>query len=333
MDIFPLACPDNRTISLYINKYGYTYSGTFKYINPCSTTIVNYDYTGGQQSFVVPTGCTGKYKLEVWGASGGNYNTTNHRGGYGGYAMGVVTLSAGTTIYVNVGQRGVDNTTYGTLLPDTYNGGGQNGANPGGAWIGSSGGGATHMAFDSGVLATLSSHATDGRILIVAGGGGGASYATNGNYYYGSGTGGDGGGYSGGTGTGRSYDDGYYSGVGGTQTSGGTGCEESCFGTARISKSTNQNCGHGGGGGGYYGGASGFGPGGGGGSGYIASANLITATVNGTTYTKHMYGYSISTSTTASIRTNTGTCVETGATADCAKTGNGYAKITFLTSE
>lgn len=65
----------------------------------------NYDYTGEIQTFVAPK--TGIYKLESWGAQGGDATdgTLTARGGYGAYAVGEVLLIKDETIYINVGGQ------------------------------------------------------------------------------------------------------------------------------------------------------------------------------------------------------------------------------------
>ena len=47
--------------------------------------VWDYDYTGGEQTFKVPI--TGTYKLETWGAQGGNAYDERASGGYGGYSV------------------------------------------------------------------------------------------------------------------------------------------------------------------------------------------------------------------------------------------------------
>ena len=63
----------------------------------------NYDYTGGEQTFIAPT--TGTYKLEVWGAQGGSINETYY-GGYGAYSFGNIKISQNDKLYINVGGTG-----------------------------------------------------------------------------------------------------------------------------------------------------------------------------------------------------------------------------------
>ena len=67
--------------------------------------VVFYKDTTGSDSYTVPSGCNGIYKLETWGAQGGSccYGGT---GGKGGYARGNVILEVGETVYANVGGSG-----------------------------------------------------------------------------------------------------------------------------------------------------------------------------------------------------------------------------------
>ena len=92
--------------------------------------VWNYDYTGGEQTFTVPT--TGTYKLETWGAQGGSINETYY-GGYGAYSFGNIKISQNDKLYINVGGTGkiyeypnvVDKTTNGNIkAAGGYNGGG-----------------------------------------------------------------------------------------------------------------------------------------------------------------------------------------------------------------
>jgi hypothetical protein len=314
--------------------------------------VTNYDYTGGQQTFT-PT-VSGYFKLEVWGAAGGkgiaSTNIDGAHGGYGGYSIGVSKINAGSTLYIHTGGAGatLSCTSTGCAAAGGYNGGGgiPYSANNDGA----SGGGATHIATVAGLLKNLSTYKDTGgtnvskEILIVAGGGGGEG-STGG----GSGStavyGGNGGGFSGQKGYsvwGSSCGLNVSSGDGGTQTAGGAtyntcatyhqphmNSTAGSFGQGGQSGSTSgsDTGASGGGGGGWYGGGGGFILSGGGGSGYIGSSNLISSS----SITKHMTCYSCTTSTAAATRTNSNTNAATSAaTADRAKLGNGYARITYL---
>ena len=73
--------------------------------------ILNFNYTGAVQSITLPKGT---YKLECWGAQGGNGangssgldSSSGAPGGKGGYSMGTLLLPAKTQIYVYVGGKG-----------------------------------------------------------------------------------------------------------------------------------------------------------------------------------------------------------------------------------
>ena len=243
-------------------------------------------------------------------------------------------------LYVVVG--GVGQTKQGLNL--TINGGYNGGGNAYTAnygilpyIIGASGGGATHIASSSGVLKDKSSQKNS--IIIVAAGGGGGSKWTD---AYWSGRGGNGGGIQGGHGIHIENDDHEGYGTGGTQITGGAcyannsydiagfgygGFADYAYSRSGSSPTEQANAG-GGGGGGYFGGGGGcfVGGGGGGGSSYIGSSNLIS----GGGITKHMTCYSCTTSSVAATRTYSNTNVSETATADYSKTGNGYARITYL---
>ena len=230
--------------------------------------------------------------------------------------------------YVNVGGNGVGGADsvngYGIVIEGAYNGGGN-----ARTWIDNktvgSGGGATHISITSGILSSLSSNIDD--ILIVSGGGGGT--ASGAVQYYS----GDGGGYIGNSGYagGNSW-----FGSGGSQTAGGSKSVEggitgnsAGFGQGGYayyhSVSTSAYGNSSGGGGGFYGGGPGLGAGGygGGGSGYIGNSLLTD---------KYMYCYNCATSNVESTKTYTTTCAEETPTENCAKIGNGYARITYLHS-
>ena len=64
-----------------------------------TTSVFEYDYTGEEQIFTVPK--TGTYKLEVWGAQGGNYNLLK-LGGYGAYSVGNIELKKDEKLYVKI---------------------------------------------------------------------------------------------------------------------------------------------------------------------------------------------------------------------------------------
>lgn len=276
-----------------------------------------FDYTGSEQTYTVKL--DGKYKLEVWGAQGGSYNS-EYYGGYGGYSVGTIELKKNQMIYVYVGGQGTilnDNSDY---IPGGFNGGGR-GANKDANVISTSGGGATHVATRSGLLSSLEGYKDN--ILIVSAGGGGTSYQS-GTY---SGVGGSGGGYIGSDGTNTMTD--YKPGAGGTQSSGGNSgggvANNQERGTSgSFGQGGNGNYYSGGGGAGLYGGGASNQSGAGGGSSYIGNSLLSD---------KSMYYYcssSCNTSTATSTKTVSTTCVDETAKKNCAKLGNGYVKITYV---
>ena len=263
-------------------------------------TIYDYSYTGNVQEFVVPV--DGIYKVELWGASGGDgtdlnvyYNGSNmtfgQKGGYGGYTSGEIELRKGQKFYVYVGEMGKRSKLV------SFNGGGSGGI--GGkyyngtaaedlAFAGNSGGGATDIRLVSG-----SWNSFDGlksRIMVAAGGGGATTpdYSSSGGLSYGGGlTGYSGGYYSG-------HDSNGQNGQPGSQTSGGlkgynyAGSSgevySGSFGIGGSTFSLSSNVGAGGGGGGYYGGSGaggtlsgGTGQGGGGGSSFVSGHNGCNA--------------------------------------------------------
>lgn len=150
-------------------------------------TVFNFAYTGSVQEITLPKG---RYKLQCWGAQGGNVSGSyTATGSKGGYSEGVLTLTEPTTIYVFVGGQGTSSATSSTS--GTANGG----WNGGGASVRKSsydssniygesyprpGGGATDMC-----LVTSTMNYQSGRTnrssesllsrFIVAGGGAGAS--------------------------------------------------------------------------------------------------------------------------------------------------------------
>lgn len=128
-----------------------------------------FDYTGAVQEFTVPK--TGKYKLEVWGAQGGD-SATPSKGGKGGYAKGTVSLTQGTKLYVYVGGEGLSKYVSSNSFSQALSGGFNGGGNITGISTGSSGkyyatgGGASDVRIKEDSLYSR---------VIVAGGGGGST--------------------------------------------------------------------------------------------------------------------------------------------------------------
>jgi len=286
--------------------------------NWIESSLVNktFSYTKTEQTFTAPV--SGYYKLEVWGAQGGSYNTT-HRGGYGGYSVGSVYLNKNQILYINVGGMGsfsLQATSTATTISGGYNGGGTGTSGGDGASYsagGGSGGGATHIALVSGKLSNLSSADNKSKILIVAGGGGGAAADSYQSYMFS---------YSGGNGGGL-----YGTSVSGESTTCTPGSQSSgsAFGIGGNYASLTH--GAAGGGGGYYGGTGGgVNAPGCGGSGYINNSLLLSYS----SVTKSMYCYNCTPSTDAGTKTVSTTNVSSTATSNYAKSGNGHAKITYI---
>ena len=264
-------------------------------------------YTAEEQEFLAEK--NGSYKLEAWGAQGGG--NTRYQGGYGAYASGIVYLNKNDKLYINVGGAGTINAISSGTTSFTaggYNGGGNStsGGDSGYTAGGGSGGGSTHIAKVSGLLSVLENNKND--ILIIAAGGGGANI--------------------------NSYDNNSLSHVGGSaggiSSTSKSGEKTSCTSATQIAGFSfglggnylSNVHGAAGGGGGYYGGGGGSvnGPGCGG-SSYIGNSLLSN---------KVMYCYNCTASTDVDTKTETTTCNEETPTGNCAKKGNGYAKIIYL---
>ena len=250
------------TVTESSGKYTYTPNLV---INPIE---YSFDYTGAVQEITLQPGT---YKLEVWGAQGGD-NTNASAAGKGGYSTGIYTVSATTTLYIYVGGKGNIYTTSGGGAIGGWNGGGAAYAS---AWGRGSGGGATDISLVGGDCTLTSNRyirttASYNDRIIVAGGGGGATGLTDGMTTESAGSAGYGGGSLGGAGTSVSGT-GQGRGAGGSSTSAGTNTSYSAgngsfgYGGSGTSSFTAA-----GGGGGYYGGAAGSGAGGG--SGYVSSS-------------------------------------------------------------
>ena len=121
-----------------------------------------------------------------------------------------------------------------------------------------------------------------------------------------------------------------WGGSGGTQLVGGHLESNSGLGVGSFGQGSSYDSGYGstGGGGGYYGGGTGGRghAGGGGGSGYIGNSLLLSSS----SIIKHMACYNCTTSSALDTNTISNTKVNSTATSNSAKTGNGYAKISFI---
>lgn len=280
-----------------------------------------FDYTGSEREYVAPY--DGVYQIELWGASGGNApGIHNNVGGKGAYVKGNVSLTKGTTLFINIGGQGENANNMGihddgNKRPSMggYNGGGN--VVGYGQCVGAGGGGATHVALVSGLLSTLSGQRD--KVLMVASAGGGASLDNNNRTTF-EGSGGAGGilkGYDGKT-VGNTQCLAY----GATQSSGGRSCTTSIYGYFGGSNYTGSSVeiDGGGGGAGYYGGGNSICSGGGGGSSYI-NENTIFTSLNAEYLINNIVTYD---GESKDMPTHSGKSTMTG------NSGNGYAKITYL---
>lgn len=157
-------------------------------------TEYSYSYTGDYQTFKAPA--TGFYQIELWGAQGGNsvgnnsktcsYNRGNAYGGgcggFGAYTSGVIKLNKDETLYIYVGQRGLNGQARKNKVGG-WNGGGSSTYDHSDDEASGSGGGATDVR-----LVPTSSKTTwnefeslKSRIMVAAGGGGGSDVYVGGN--------------------------------------------------------------------------------------------------------------------------------------------------------
>lgn len=289
--------------------------------------ILNFDYTGTVQSVTLPEGT---YKLECWGAQGGNSNLSNGtygNGGKGGYSTGILNVSANTTIYITVGGQG-QNGALNTRTAGGFNGGGDGyGTNNSG--VGGGGGGASDISLMRPVFSQSSYFINKIRDtnsllsrIIVAGGGGSAGYNVSNN----AANGGAGGGTTGQDGLSNRV----YHGTGGKQTTFGTGgsSEES----NRYSVQAKFGCGASasnstdvapGGGGGWYGGGLHC-DSAGGGSGYVYTSATASNYPSGCLLNPSYY-----LSAAKTIAGNTSFTSPTGSS-ETGHSGNGYCRITVI---
>ncbi|WP_084608560.1 fimbrillin family protein [Xylanibacter oryzae] len=157
----------------------------------------NFNYTGDVQTYTIPL--DGTYKIECWGSCGGGNSTTI--GGKGGYVCGNLKLTRGSILYVYVGEKGDIFDESVPLTTETYNSTkdpsdavlftlGRTGHiifNNGGESVSVilynkqnwtyAGGGSTDIRLSNGKWNDFNSLKT--RILVAAGGGGACTYNTN----------------------------------------------------------------------------------------------------------------------------------------------------------
>jgi len=283
-----------------------------------------FSYTGAEQCYAVPANVS-KVRVVAVGAPGAG-------GGNGAQATTIVSVTPGSSLYVEVGGKG-------SGMTGGFNGGAGGGDSsfPGisNATDSNGGGGATDVRTCASSSCTL---ATNDTRLAVAGGGGGHGGSGPDFFRCSGGPGGAGGNTGanscgGGTGCGA----GAGGGAAGKSTSGGAGGSGGCggngaagtLGTGGSGGQGNQGSGGGGGGGGYYGGGGGggglqIGGGGGGGGSSFAPAGTVATDDTGTPSVKLSYNtgpaanlsLQLSQSSLVADGTSTATATATVTTAD-----------------
>lgn len=84
-------------------------------------TVFNFNYTGTVQEVEL---LQGKYKLQCWGAQGGNSGSYSGIGSKGGYSEGILTIDNLTIVYIFVGGKGANGTNSTSVANGGWNGGG-----------------------------------------------------------------------------------------------------------------------------------------------------------------------------------------------------------------
>ena len=163
-----------KAVDLLVKQKGKTYP---------SGTVFNYSYTGTVQEVTLPPG---RYKLQCWGAQGGNSESYSGTGSKGGYSEGEITLTEVTTLYIFVGGKGGNGSST-SLVNGGWNGGGgsvgrssYNSGNTYGISYPACGGGATDIALVTSGMSYLGGRTNRSAAsllsrFIVAGGGAGGS--------------------------------------------------------------------------------------------------------------------------------------------------------------
>lgn len=303
----------DATVTLAVEDYAGNIS--YKEVTTTCLDVWNYSYTGDYQTFTALY--TGWYKIELWGASGGRGRISNvatinlNSGGKGSYTNGEIYLTEGEVLYLYLGGVGGDNDGTASY---TYGLGGYNGGGNGGyenqsetyPENGAGGGGATDVRLVSGTWNDNLSLAS--RIMVAAGGGGGGS--TNGAE-----------GSDGATLIGLAKS---------SLTAAGTQISGYAFGIGRNGYISSSNYGaYGGGGGGYYGGT------------WTSNNTTSTSAQPGASGSSFISGYAgvnaitsiTSTSATANTIHYSGKYFVNGRMDSEVNSGNGKAKITFITDD
>ena len=318
-------------------------------INSSFSSTQDFSYTGDVQSYTVPF--TGTYKIECWGAEGGDDpNKGGALPGKGAYTSGYINLTSGRQLFLYIG--GVGSSLYKQINYGGWNGGGTSTSNAN-TYFPSGGGGSTDVRLikHSGSDGWSGTSSLRSRIMVAAGGGGCLS---DGNSTIANGANAGGlKGYVAYNTANSSFTESDFDGTGSTQISCGS-CPAYVDPNWQYSKylkdGTINPWGYfgyanqlyvdlywaGGGGGGWWGGLSVHGRGGGGGSSFISGMSGCVAmsedgtqnssinymTINGTIYSFTSPVMIDGASSMPALLGGT----ETG------HSGNGYARITFVSA-
>jgi hypothetical protein len=274
------------------NAHGTTYGSDQEFATAPGSAQATFDYTGGEQTFVVPAGVWSVHVLAVGGHGGvADGSNAGGRGGSAAQVTGELSVAPGEKLYVEVGGNGGEGSE---LNPGGFNGGAPGG---GPAFNGGGFGGGGGGASDVRSTPRSSGLSPDDRLLVAGGGGGGGEGGESSNAEHG----GDGG-PAGQPGQGTRY---YLGGGAGTAVGGGSagltgvggveGCgsgEPGLPGALGSGGAGGHQCfelgqSGGGGGGGLYGGGGGGGtqdyaaPGGGGGSSLVPAGGTVALAAPG----------------------------------------------------
>lgn len=258
---------DDAVKGLTFSAYGFNFRNESGCLYPVGKSVNEYNFTGADQTFVIPAGVTYIF-VKMWGAGGGNGRASGWSygsdAGGGGHSFALIPVTPGESLTIRIGGGGR------TAVTASSFGGGGGALNATDTTYGGQGGGGCYIF-----------RSTTPLLIAGGGGGGGASRIWTGN------VGGAGGGLIGQRGE-SPYDNKVaFGGGGGTQLAGGT-ASGGGSGSLYQGGTSGTNSYGGGGGGGYYGGGGGgyseanTMAGGGGGSGFVAASCLIGATFTGT---------------------------------------------------
>ena len=105
----------------------------------------SFTFTGSDESWSVPTG-TKSITIEGYGAAGGTGGNSGGAGGKGGYLKATISVSAGDTLTIRIGQKGHNGVESSFATSTVFGNGGKGGGGaPIGGFQGGAGGGTTYV--------------------------------------------------------------------------------------------------------------------------------------------------------------------------------------------